>query len=612
VLGRTDSRNRALLLLVVFVLVAGSLLVKLGYWQVVRRDELSAMARQQTSLRYEEPTRRGAIYDRSGTVVLATTVYRDRLEAAPKVLTPARRAEVAATLVEVLGLRGEAASRLTERMTSDREYVILARDLEPETSDRIRELSRGPKPRLGALSLRPEAVRVYPQAGGGPDSTLASHMIGFVNREGTGQYGVEQRYQVELAGSPRVLVAQRDVNSRPIPETASILEPGTPGEDLLLTIDAGLQLAVEQELLATWIADRAKRVSAVVMDPYTGEIYAYASYPGYDANDFRSVASEDPGRFIDPIISTVYEPGSVFKLMTAAAALEAGTVTLTTKIKDAGTLKLDKGRTHVDNADRKSKGLMTFQTAMAYSRNVIAAKVALGLGTSTRQSAVTLHAMWRKLGFGQLTGVDLAAEVPGIVRDPALRTWREIDLANASFGQGVAVTPLQLAQAYGTMVNGGILVEPRVVRSVGPRDTARVSHGQVLEPEISDQLQAIMHAVVDEVDFYRDRTLIPGYEVGGKTGTAQIWDPALNGGKGAWKKDLFNYSFVGFVGRERGRPDLIVAVRIEEGRPTVIRVGHLEMPVMSFELFRRIGHTAITTPDLLPDRPWETTYTGER
>jgi cell division protein FtsI (penicillin-binding protein 3) len=611
-LGRTDSRSRALLLLVAFVLVAGSLLLRLGYWQVVRRDDLSAMARQQTSLRYEEPSRRGSVYDRTGTVVLATTVYRDRLTAAPKVLSPGRRAEVAATLVDVLGLRGAPAAALTERMTSNREYVILARGLEPEVSDRIRELSRGSKPKLGALSLEPEPVRIYPHAGGGPDSTLASHLIGFVNREGGGQYGIEQRYQAELAGSPRVMVAQRDVNSRPIPETAAILEPGTPGEDVLLTIDAGLQLAVEQELLAAWIADRAKRVSAVVMDPYTGEIYAYASYPGYDANDFRQVASEDPGRFVDPIISTVYEPGSVFKLMTAAAALEAGTVTLGTKIKDAGSLKLDKGRARVDNADRKSMGLMTFQTAMAYSRNVIAAKVALDLGSNTREAAVSLHAMWRRLGFGQVTGVDLAGEVSGLVRDPAIRTWRQIDVANASFGQGVAVTPLQLAQAYAVMVNGGTLVQPRVVRTVGPRDTARVSHGRIIEPEISDQLQAIMRAVVDEVPFYRDRTLIPGYEVGGKTGTAQIWDPELNGGKGAWKQNLFNYSFAGFVGREAGRPDLVVAVRIEEGRPTTIRVGHLEMPVMSFELFRRIAHTAITTPDLLPERPWETTFTGER
>jgi cell division protein FtsI/penicillin-binding protein 2 len=612
VLGRTDSRTRTLLLLVVFVLVAGSLMVRLGYWQVVRRDDLSAMARQQTTLRYEEPSRRGSVFDRSGTVVLATTVYRDRLAAAPKVLSEARRAEVATTLIGVLGLRGEAAARLRERMLSGREYVVLARHLEPETSERIRELSRGPKPQLAGLSLEPEAVRLYPQAGGGPDSTLASHLLGFVNGEGLGQYGVEQRYNVELAGAPRVMIAQRDINSRPIPETAAILEPGVAGEDLYLTIDAGLQLAVEQELLAAWIADRAKRVSAVVMDPYTGEVYAYASYPGYDANEFRRIAGEDPGRFVDPIISTVYEPGSVFKLMTAAAALEAGTVKLNTKIKDTGTLKLDGGRTKIDNADRKGMGSITFRTAMAYSRNVVAAKVALNLGSNSRESAVALHAMWRRLGFGDPTGIDLAGEVGGLVRDPAIKPWRQIDIANASFGQGVAVTPMQLAQAYAAMVNGGTLVQPRVVKTAGTRETYSLSRGQVVEPTVSAQLRSIMHAVVHDVDFYRDRTIIPGYDVGGKTGTAQIWDPELRGGRGDWKNNLFNYSFVGYVGREEGRPDLIVAVRIEEGRPTTIRVGHLEMPVMSFELFRRIAHSAITTPDLLPERPWETTFTGER
>jgi cell division protein FtsI/penicillin-binding protein 2 len=213
--------------------------------------------------------------------------------------------------------------------------------------------------------------------------------------------------------------------------------------------------------------------------------------------------------------------------------------------------------------------------------------------------------MWRRMGFGQQTGIDVAGEVSGesYVRDPAIQPWRQIDLANAAFGQGVGVTPIQLATAYAAMVNGGLLVQPHLVKGIGDREVDAPPKGEILTPRLSKQLIALMQNVVDEVPFYHDRTVIKGYDVGGKTGTAQIWDPKANKGRGAWKRSLFNYSFVGYVAREKGRPDLVVAIRIEEGRPTTLRIGQIEMPVMSFELFRRIAHSAITTPDLLTNRP---------
>jgi cell division protein FtsI/penicillin-binding protein 2 len=600
-LGRTDSRRRLLFLLVVLALVATAIVGRLAYWQVVMRDDLAARARAQTTVRTEIPSRRGEIYDRSGVVVLATTVDRDRLSAAPDQLSQKRRAAVAAELVRILALDGGTAAALTEKMTSDRPYVVLARDIEPEVSDRIRAgLEDG---KLAQVSLEPEPARVYPQPGGGPDSSLAAHLLGFVNREGQGQYGVEQYYQDLLAGQPKVVVARRDINARAIPDTAVTTEYGVPGVDLRLTIDAGLQLAVEQELLAAWVADSAVSASAVVMDPFSGEIYAEATYPAYDANAYRSIASTDPSRFIDPVVSAVYEPGSVFKMLTSVAALEQGTVTPATTIRDVGTLKLDGGRTKVDNADRKGRGMISFQDAIAYSRNVVAAKVALGLGATTAESAAILHEVWSRLGFGAPTGVDVAGEVAGLVRDPALTPWREIDLANGAFGQGVAVTPIQLATAFSAMVNGGRLVQPHVVKAIGEEEVSSAPRAEVLDPALSPTLIGLMNHVVTEVSFYRDRTLIPGYFVGGKTGTAQIWDPTLNDGQGDWKTDLFNYSFVGYVGRQAGAPELVVAVRINEARPTVVKVGQLEMPVMSFELFRRIATDAITTPALLPDRP---------
>ncbi len=610
-LGRTDSKRRLLFLLGVFGIASTLLTARLAYWQVIDRERLAGQAAAQTTITIDSPSKRGDIYDRTGTVVLATTVQRERLVAALDQLTPETRRSTVLELSRILALDDTEAAALRDRMTGSARYVILRHGLDRTIADRIRSAIAAK--RVFGLSLEPEPERVYPQLGGGPGSTLAAHLIGFVNREGGGQYGIEQYYQATLAGEPRVVVAQRDASGQPMLEDGIVSQPGAPGTDLRLTIDAGLQLKVEQELLAAWVADRAKRASAVVMDPYTGEIYASATYPSYDGNDYKAIAAADPGRFIDPTISTVYEPGSVFKMMTAAAALTNGTVTPSTRIKDVGTLHLDKGRTKIDDADRKGMGWMTFEDGVAYSRNVVAAKVALALGKSTRESSAILYDMWLRLGYGQPTGIDLAGEVGGIVRDPALTKWREIDLANGAFGQGVAVTPIQLATAYASLMNGGALVQPHVVKSIGDNDVLLGPRRQgVVDASVSRTLIKMMQHVITEVPFYRDRTLVPGYDVGGKTGTAQIWDASADGGRGAWKRNLFNYSFVGYIGRETGVPDLVVAIRIEEGTPTVARVGHLEMPVMSFELFRRIATDAITTPDLLADRPVTLTRSTDR
>ncbi|MFL5778606.1 MAG: peptidoglycan D,D-transpeptidase FtsI family protein [Chloroflexota bacterium] len=596
-LGRTDSRRRLLFLLICFAIGTGGLLTRLGYWQVVERGRLTREALAQATIRTETPSRRGEIYDRTGTVVLATSVQRDRLTAAPKQMTPQARERNATALSTILGLDVKAAAALRERLDSDKAYVVVAHDLAPESSAQVRAGLANAS--LSNVALEPEPRRVYPQAGGGTGSSLAAHVLGFVNRDGTGQYGIEQRYQAELGGSPRVAVADRDANGQPIASTETVTDEGAPGSDVTLTIDAGLQLKLEQELMAAWIADRAKNVSALVMDPHTGEIYAEATYPSYDANDYQQIASTEPSRFIDPMVSTVYEPGSVFKMFTAAAALGNGTVTTSTKIKDVGTLRLDGGRTKIDDADRKGRGWMTFEDGVAYSRNVIAAKVALALAPTLKTSSTRLYETWLQFGLGKPTGIDVAGEVNGLVRDPGIRPWREIDLANGSFGQGVAITPIQLATGFAAMMNGGVLIQPHVVKAVGEREQPVAVKGRIISQDLSETLVTLMNHVVSEVPFYRGRTLVPGYDVGGKTGTAQIWDPAANHGRGGWKHNKFNYSFVGYIGHQKGKPELVVAIRIEEGTPTVLRVGQIEMPVMSFELFRRIAEDAIRTPDLL-------------
>jgi cell division protein FtsI/penicillin-binding protein 2 len=597
-LGRTDSRPRTLLLLAALLVFGAACVLRLGYWQLAQRDWLVAQARDQVVTRTEVPAARGTIFDRSGTVALATSISRDRVVAFPAQLPGApaealaRRERDISVLVGILGLGGVDASALRGKLESGRAYAVLARGLDADQSSAIRAAID--RKDLVQVRLEPEAVRVYPLEGGAPKTTLAAQLLGFVNREGSGQYGVEAHWQEALAGSPRVVLAERDASNQPNLETAQVLETGSPGADVTLTIDASLQLALEHEVYAAWVADRAKSVSAVVMDPRTGEILAEATCPSYDANDYQAVASADAGRFVDPIISAVYEPGSVFKMVTAAAVLDAGVVTRTSAVHDQSILRLDGGKAFVTNADKGSKGRLTFQDAVAWSRNVVMSKVALELGRTPQAAAKVLHRTWAKLGFGAPTGIDLAGEVAGIVRDPADAPWRQIDVANGSFGQGVAVTLLQLATAFSAMVNGGILPTPHVVGRIGATDVAVVDRGRVLSPSLAADLVKIMRRVPMAVPFYRDRTLIPGYVVGGKTGTAQIWDPQ----KRRWKPGVYNYSFVGFVGRRSA--DVVVGVRIEEGRPTVQRIGRIEMPVESFELFRRIATDAMTTLDLAP------------
>jgi cell division protein FtsI/penicillin-binding protein 2 len=603
-LGRTDSRGRLVFLLLVFLIFSGAIIARLGWWQIVQQASLAASAHRQIYLRTEVPAVRGTIYDRSGTVVLASTVIRNRLTTDPTLLSAHQGDLLVALLGSQLGLDDPGIANLRTQLASKSRYVVLARDLTTEKTDAITAaaVSLG----IPGLAVEPLQVRQYPQSGGGPSTSLAATLLGFVNQDGKGQYGVEQYYQAKLAGTPTVVEADRDANGQAIVETQHIVTAGTKGADISLTIDAGLQLAVEQEVMAANVGDRSRSVSAVVMDPYTGAILAEATFPSYDANNYSAVANVDPGRFVDPVISQVYEPGSVFKMFTVIAALEAGTATMTTKFNDSGTIRLDKGKTQVSDANHVAMGPLTLEDAIAYSRNVVATRIALGLAPTTAEAASKLYGVWDRMGFTSRTGVDISGEVAGLVHDPSTQPWRQIDLANGSFGQGVAVTPLQLVDAYAAMMNGGTLVTPHVVSAIDGKPVTVPAGPRVLDPSLTPQLISLMNHVVTYVPFYAKGTLIPGYFVGGKTGTAQIWDPKTND----WKNNIFNFDFVGYIGRQTGRPDLAIAVLINEGRPTIYRTGQLAMPEMSFELFRRIATDAMSVPGLLPDLPPPVPDTG--
>jgi cell division protein FtsI (penicillin-binding protein 3) len=588
-LGRTDRRGRLVAVLTVFVLLASLAGARLAYWQVAAQDQLVGIAQQQLERQVVEPAARGSIYDRTG-VLLATTVYRDQLVAYPNQIAAPDRAPMAAALASILGLDAQASAALAAQLESNASYAVLANQLTSAQSQAVQDgLDRGS---LSELGLLPQPVRIYPNPGGAPDTTLASQLLGFVNDAGQGQYGVEQRYQPLLAGQPRVAMAEQDFAGRPMAGTEVVSSPGSPGEDLRLTLDAGLQLAVEKELNAAWIADGATRASAIVMDAATGAVLAWGSEPGYDANNYQAVARTSPGAFVDPLISQVYEPGSVMKMFTATAAIGQKVVTPTTLINDSGVMQV--GNVQIADADRRPMGMIPFEKVIAYSRNVGAARVARMLGSTVNSASASLYASWIRMGIGQPTGVDLTGELPGLVTNPAVVPWSPVDLANHAFGQGVAVTLAQLARGYAAMVNGGWLVEPHVVDEVGSRPAQIPPPQRVMSAELSSTLTRMMRYTVTTVPWYAAWTLIPGYDVGGKTGTAQIWDPRI----GNWLSTQFDFTFVGYLGRQR--PELIIAVEIDHGRPDILAQGVFQQNITSNELFRRIGRDAIQALDLAP------------
>ncbi|MBJ7482493.1 MAG: penicillin-binding protein 2 [Chloroflexi bacterium] len=590
---RTDSRLRANIVTFVLILIAAVCVARLGYWQVVARDRLlDAGAAQLRTTVTNEPIR-GTITDRTGAVVLATTVLRHRLLSQGAALSAADRASTADALVTALALSPSNATKVRAVLESGRKWAVLLPALDDAQTDIVRgEIAAD---RVRGVTLEEVRVRLYPQPGGGVGTTLASHILGFVNSDGGGQYGLEEYYNEQLAGAASVSTTVRGTDGQL--ETTQVTTGRTPS-NLQLCIDATLQTLVEQEVATAGIADDAESVSAIVMDPYTGAIISSASWPSYDANNFGVTAARDPGRFINPATTSVYEPGSVMKAITSVAALESGLYTPTTKIQDEALLTLDNGATKVRNSDLKSKGSMTLTAALAWSRNIIFSKVGLSLGSNAREAAARLYATWLRFGFGGKTGIDVVGESQGLVNDPADRRWREIDVANASFGQGVGTTLIQLAVAYSALVNGGVLVRPRLVESVDGVTIPITVRGTATSPEVSAQMVRMTSQVTSSVPFYAKLTRMDGYAYGGKTGTAQIWLKDADGGKGAWDFEHYNFTFVGWVGKTA--PEYVIAISIRRGTPVTQRQGAIVNRIESFELFRRVAQDLISVYNISP------------
>ena len=529
-LARTDSRARALLLLLVASVVATGIGARLAWWQIVERDQLATMAYRQLAQNEDLPATRGEITDSSG-VLLATSVELQSVFATPPSIEDPESA--AALLAPTLGME---LNDLRERLTSGEQWVWLKRRVEPSVSDRVRNMH------LAGIGMLPETKRVYPVQGISPRTTLGAQIIGFVNLDGVGQYGIESSEDDLLAGLPGSITAQEDVIGRQIADSVYELRQPVDGSDLRLTIDAGLQHLLEAAMWGTYRRNAAQGATGVVMDVKTGAVLALATFPSYDANKYGTL---DPELFTNPAVSSQYEPGSVMKAFTVAAALDAGAITTRDTFKDDNNLRI--GDVRIQNADRYTSpyghGRITAGDVLKLSNNVGAAKIGLTLGRER------LYQAFRRFGFGEPTGIEISGEASGVVWNPdGANGSGDLTAAQNAFGQGLSVTAMQLVAGYAAIGNGGELVTPHVVAGwTTPdgvyHDAESPTPQRIMRKETADTVLRLLTDAVD--NGIAQPASIPGYSVAGKTGTAQIAGPIttrVRTGTNAHGKPIFETS----------------------------------------------------------------------
>jgi stage V sporulation protein D (sporulation-specific penicillin-binding protein) len=510
VLARTDSRARALFLLICATLLATLVGGRLVWWQVAERERLTTMALNQLAQTQEIPAERGEIRDING-VLLATSIQVQSVYATPPTV---KDPESAATLLAaVLGMDLQV---VRERLTGKDPWVWLKRRVDQQTAERVAALD------IPGIGMLPETQRVYPVNGSAPDTTLGAQLLGFVNVDGQGQYGVEGAEDPLLAGLPGSVSAQQDVIGRQIADSVFQLRPPVNGADLRLTLDAGLQQILEAAMWSTFEMNKAVGVTGLMMDVHTGAIVAMASFPSFDGNAY---AATDPTLFTNPAVSRQYEPGSVMKAFTIAAALDAGAIDTQTTVLDDNNLRI--GPVRIQNADRYTKpsghGEITAGDVLKLSDNVGAARIALLLG---RQP---LYEAFRRFGFGTPTGVDIAGEASGVVWNPdGPNATGDLTAAQNAFGQGLGVTSVQLCAGYAAIANGGRLVTPHVIAGwTGPDGVYHATEVQpgerIMREETANTMVRLLTDAVD--NGIAQKASIPGYSIAGKTGTAEIAGP---------------------------------------------------------------------------------------
>jgi cell division protein FtsI/penicillin-binding protein 2 len=590
-LARTDSRARALVLLLVVVLVATAIGARLVWWQVAQQEWLAGLAMRQLSQEEQLPAERGEITDVNGELLATSIELQSVFATPPTIEQPGLLARVLEPLLAM------PAAEIRERLESDVDWIWLKRRISPGAADRIRSLD------LRGIGMLPETKRVYPVAGAAPDATLAAQLLGFVDVDGHGQYGVEGAENAILAGTPGAVSAQEDVIGRQIADTATMLVEPVDGADLRLTIDSGVQHLLEKEIWATYKKNRAAGATGVVMDAETGSILGMASFPAYDANQF---ATTDGERFANPAVARQYEPGSVMKAFTIAAALDAGAITTSETFVDDNDLRI--GRVRIQNADRwdypSGHGPITAADVLALSNNVGAAKIGLELGRRE------LYQAFLRFGFGAPTGIELAGEAVGVVWDPdGGNASGDLTAAQNAFGQGLSLTAVQLVAGYAAFANGGLLVRPHVVEGwTDPDGTYHAAEQppaeRIMRAETATTMVGLLTNAIDEG--IATGAQIPGYTVAGKTGTAQIAAPVkVEDGEGnlverwEYRDGWVDSSFVGIL--PAGDTKLVTLVLIH--RPA--GGGGRSMPDRPENVYSRLMPQILDYLAIPPDRPLE-------
>ena len=528
---------------------------KLVYLQVIRHDVLAARARQQQVDIIMPTAIRGDLVDRHGTV-LAYSV--DAAKIVADAVEVKKDAATVAALCRALGdCTPTEIKELTERLEGDGRWIVVrsARAVSPRQADAVAALE------LHGITLIGETRRYYPKL------DLAAHLIGYVGGENRGLGGLEARFDEKIRGKDGRVLVQVDARQQQM-FTRVEREP-TAGATVELTIDLALQYIVERELKAGVQANRAEGGTAVVLNPQTGEILALANYPTFNPNAYGR-ASEDERR--NRAIQDLYEPGSTFKIVTASAAIEEGVLQPTDLIDCSPGFITFKGRPPIRDVHRY--GTLTFEDVIVKSSNVGAIRAGLRIG------AERLSRYVRRFGFGDRIAPDFAGEQRGIVHGPA--GMPESELASVSMGYHVGVTAVQMAAAVSAVANGGLLMQPHLVRATtlnGVRtENAPTVIRRAITAETAATLTTIMEGVVQRGT--AKQAALTRYQVAGKTGTAA---KLVNG---RYSDSDYNASFIGFVPSRR--PALAIVVVIDAPHAGRIYGGDVAAPI-----FKRIADAAL-------------------
>jgi stage V sporulation protein D (sporulation-specific penicillin-binding protein) len=568
---RTFARvgpTRAKLFFYACLAIALFLVWRLYDVQVLHGERYAREAYAQRSDTVEVFARRGSILDRNGNV-LVRSMPSESVYAVPHDIVDADLA--AAKLKAIFGkLDASVVASLHDRRLW---FVWIQRKVSHDLAERVRSLD------LTGVQLKEEDSGLRVDTSG----KLASTVLGFVGTDETGLDGIEYAADDLLRGRSGSVMLESDEFGRPIPlGRENVIKPALPGQNVELTIDSYLQFVAERALETQVRAYHALDGTAIVMDPWTGELLAVANAPDFDPNRFWKYTD---GERRDRAVMDAYEPGSTYKLVTAAAALASGKVNLQSRFRAADTLEVG-GRT-IHNAEdgfmANAGGTETLEQIIEYSHNVGAAEVGLAVGPRD------FYAMERRAGFGDASDAGLPGENPGIVPPPS--EWSDSSLATMSFGQGVSVTPLSMVRFYCAIANGGLLMQPRIVHAVYDRDGNLVKTMQphvvrrVFSESIAATLRSFLRAVVVG-GTGNPSAQIAGYTTAGKTGTAQM---VVNGG---YPAGYYASSFIGMIPYEH--PRYVIFVKVE--RP----VGAYYGGVVAAPAFTAIARAAMLHAGVLP------------